>query len=109
MSNKIQTKHKSHTLQGTNISPKNGILKMIFLFPKVGYVNSLEGISPKEHIQTKNHSGRCFCDGFFSSSIAGIMWTASTPSSGDLSQQHQNLSLFNRLFLVLVIGDRDFF
>ena len=32
------------TLQGTNISPKNGILKMIFLFPKVGYVNFLEGI-----------------------------------------------------------------
>ena len=28
------------TLQGTNISPKNGILKMIFLFP---YVGSLEG------------------------------------------------------------------
>ena len=23
-----------HTLQGTNISPKNGILKMIFLFPR---------------------------------------------------------------------------
>ena len=23
-----------YTLQGTNISPKNGILKMIFLFPK---------------------------------------------------------------------------
>ena len=32
------------TLQGTNISLKNGILKMIFPFPKVGYVNSLEGI-----------------------------------------------------------------
>ena len=29
------------TLQGTNISPKNGILKMMF---KVGYFNSLEGI-----------------------------------------------------------------
>ena len=25
---------KSRTLQGTNISPKNGILKMIFLFPR---------------------------------------------------------------------------
>ena len=25
---------KKHTLQGTNISPKNGILKMIFLFPR---------------------------------------------------------------------------
>ena len=24
----------SYTLQGTNISPKNGILKMIFLFPR---------------------------------------------------------------------------
>ena len=33
------------TLQGTNISPKNGILKMIFELPQVGYVNSLEGIS----------------------------------------------------------------
>ena len=33
-----------YTLQGTNISPKNGILKMIGPFPKVGYVNSLEGI-----------------------------------------------------------------
>ena len=32
-----------NTLQGTNISPKNGNLKMIFPFPKVGYVNSLEG------------------------------------------------------------------
>ena len=26
--------HKRATLQGTNISPKNGILKMIFLFPR---------------------------------------------------------------------------
>jgi len=25
---------KLNTLQGTNISPKNGILKMIFLFPR---------------------------------------------------------------------------
>ena len=33
----------SNTLQGTNISPKNGILKMIFLFPRWD-VNSLEGI-----------------------------------------------------------------
>ena len=32
------------TLQGTNISPKNCILKMIFPFPKVGYLSSLEGI-----------------------------------------------------------------
>ena len=32
------------TLQGTNISPKNGILKRIFLFPRWdGYVSSLEG------------------------------------------------------------------
>ena len=33
------------TLQGTNISPKNGILNFEddFPFPKVGYVNSLEG------------------------------------------------------------------
>ena len=29
------------TLQGTNISPKNGILKMIFLFPR--WDSSLEG------------------------------------------------------------------
>ena len=28
------SKMKVHTLQGTNISPKNGILKMIFLFPR---------------------------------------------------------------------------
>ena len=34
-----------YTLQGTNISPKNDILKMIFLFFKVGYVDSLEGKS----------------------------------------------------------------
>ena len=34
----------SYSIQGTNIFPKNGILKMIFPFPKVGYVNSLEGI-----------------------------------------------------------------
>ena len=27
-------RRKSSTLQGTNISPKNGILKMIFLFPR---------------------------------------------------------------------------
>ena len=32
-----------YVLQGTNISPQNGILKMIFLFPR-WYVNSLEGI-----------------------------------------------------------------
>ena len=35
------------TLQETNISPKNAILKMIFLFPRVGYVNPLEGIHSK--------------------------------------------------------------
>ena len=35
---------QNSTLQGTNISPKNGILKMMFLFSKVGYVSSLEGI-----------------------------------------------------------------
>ena len=34
-----------NTLQKTNISPKNGILKMMFLFPRVGYVSSLEGTS----------------------------------------------------------------
>jgi len=33
------------TLQGTNISPKNGIFEDDFPFPKVGYVNSLGGIS----------------------------------------------------------------
>jgi len=32
------------TLQGTNISPKNGILKMIFLFPRWGMLIFLEGI-----------------------------------------------------------------
>ena len=37
-----------NTLQETNISTKNGILKMIFLFPKVGYVNVLEGSSFQE-------------------------------------------------------------
>ena len=31
------------TLQGINISPKNGIFEDDFPFPKVGYVNSLEG------------------------------------------------------------------
>ena len=39
-----------YTLQGTNISPKNGILKMIFLFPKVGYVSSLEGTHYKDFL-----------------------------------------------------------
>ena len=38
------TDYPKTTLQGTNISPKNGILKMISLF-KVGYVNPLEGTS----------------------------------------------------------------
>ena len=33
----------SDTLQGTNISPKNGIFEDDVPFPKVGYVNSLEG------------------------------------------------------------------
>ena len=28
------SKMKVHTLQGTNVSPKNGILEMIFLFPR---------------------------------------------------------------------------
>ena len=32
------------TLQGTNISPKNGIFEDDFPFPKVGYVSSMEGI-----------------------------------------------------------------
>ena len=32
------------TLQETNISPKNGIFDDDFPFPKVGYVNPLEGI-----------------------------------------------------------------
>ena len=32
------------TLQGTNISPKNGTFEDDFPFPQVGYVNSLEGI-----------------------------------------------------------------
>ena len=32
------------TLQGTNISPKNGTFEDDFPLPKVGYVNSLEGI-----------------------------------------------------------------
>ena len=32
------------TLQGTNISPKNGILKMIFLFPRWDMLIFLEGI-----------------------------------------------------------------
>ena len=35
----------SHTLQGTNISPKNGILKMIFLVPRWDMYPFLEGTS----------------------------------------------------------------
>ena len=31
------------TLLGTNISPTNGTFEDDFSFPKVGYVNSLEG------------------------------------------------------------------
>ena len=34
----------TYTLLGTNISPEKSILKMIFLFLQVGYVNFLEGI-----------------------------------------------------------------
>ena len=30
----VETLLREDTLQGTNISPKNGILKMIFLFPR---------------------------------------------------------------------------
>ena len=33
------------TLLRTNISPTKALLKMIFPFPKVGYVSSLEGTS----------------------------------------------------------------
>ena len=33
-----------HTLQGTNISPQKWHVEDDFPFPKVGYVNSLEGI-----------------------------------------------------------------
>ena len=36
--------NKPFTLQGTNISPQNGIFEDDFPFPQVGYVNSLEGI-----------------------------------------------------------------
>ena len=35
---------RAFTLQGTNISPKNGTFEDDFPFPQVGYVNSLEGI-----------------------------------------------------------------
>ena len=31
------------TFQGTSISPTNPLLEMIFMFPEVGYVSSLEG------------------------------------------------------------------
>ena len=42
-----QPSNQNDTLQGTNISPKNGILKMIESFSRlVGYVNSLEGTTP---------------------------------------------------------------
>jgi len=34
------------TLQGTNISPKNAILKMIFLFPRV-FLQKIGGIYPQ--------------------------------------------------------------
>ena len=40
------------TIQETNISPQIGILKMIFPFPKVGYVNPLEGNPKFNMIQT---------------------------------------------------------
>ena len=36
----------SYTLRGTNIFPENSVLKMIFPFPKVGYVSSLAGNHP---------------------------------------------------------------
>ena len=41
---RIQPAYIRVTLQGTNISPQNGIFEDDFPFPKVGYVNSLEGI-----------------------------------------------------------------
>ena len=33
------------TLLGSNISPTKALLKMMFLFPRVGYVSSVQGIS----------------------------------------------------------------
>ena len=36
--------YRRNTLQRTNISPKNDILKMIFLFPRWDMLSSLEGI-----------------------------------------------------------------
>ena len=41
----MSTCQLKHTLYGTNISHQKSCLKMIFLFPKVGYVSSLEGNS----------------------------------------------------------------
>ena len=54
----------STTLQGTNISPKNGILKMIFLFPKwdmlipwrVYYITKL-GFGKSSPFTIGNHIG----------------------------------------------------
>ena len=46
---------KKITLQGTNISPKKWHFEDDFPIPKVGYVNSLEGIPPKtmtKHLPT---------------------------------------------------------
>ena len=41
----LQGKFETHTLQGTNISPKKLHFEDDFPFPNVGYVNSLEGIT----------------------------------------------------------------
>ena len=49
-----------NTLQGTNISPKNGILKMIFQTSRsVGYLSSLGGFPPSP---TRSFSGFCGLD-----------------------------------------------
>ena len=44
-------KTQSFTLQGTNISPWEGIFEDDFPFPKVGYVNPLEGTLKENWLQ----------------------------------------------------------
>ena len=65
-----------YTLPGTNISPEKSILKMIFLFPKVGYVNFLEGIfffEPKKHLPATG-------------TLSSVQWSLSDRHLGSLCE-----------------------
>ena len=49
-----------NTLQGTNISPQNGILKMIFLFPRWDMLIPWSGVHSKQESSTSNFQPSIF-------------------------------------------------